>query len=310
MKQKPLDIQEPTLVDATGIEDLLAFMAIGSVFLVPDGTFSESWYLKVYANECESLYMTKGISGSMRSPTIVQHYQNEGPCRKINDKPNAAISLCTGQSLRCGIGPSNNMLSSHESHGQELALSHTDIKRWELVAKALKKVVTIEDLARFRCDVNGRIKECQGFSLDGSNLVPNFGEKWSDDEGAFLDFIGSRSDMIPGSVLPLIYGGIHLTAWNYTFPSTVEHILWKISGIGIMAISPFIIAVRGVLSNFDNGKQPFVMLLDILVLVSGFVFVSYLVFRTFIVLEAFLSLRHSPLGVYAAIPWVQNLPHL
>lgn len=32
--------------------------------------------------------------------------------------------------------------------------------------------------------------------------------------------------------------------------------------------------------------------------------------RLYLVTESFLSLRHVPIGAYAAVPWVQNIPHV
>ena len=36
----------------------------------------------------------------------------------------------------------------------------------------------------------------------------------------------------------------------------------------------------------------------------------YILSRLYIVVEAFISLRHVPIGVYAAVPWVQAIPHV
>ena len=38
--------------------------------------------------------------------------------------------------------------------------------------------------------------------------------------------------------------------------------------------------------------------------------ILYALSRIYIVVESFISLRHVPIGVYAAIPWVQDIPHI
>lgn len=36
----------------------------------------------------------------------------------------------------------------------------------------------------------------------------------------------------------------------------------------------------------------------------------YTASRLYLVTESFLSLRHVPIGAYAAVPWVQTIPHI
>ncbi|MCJ1270800.1 hypothetical protein MMC22_010697 [Lobaria immixta] len=119
-------------------------------------------------------------------------------------------------------------------------------------------------------------------------------------------------------ILPLIYGGIHLAAWNFDFPSHVESILWKVSSFIIMGLIPVVVLLflLGVfvgeyltswntfLSVEENIEIAYVMGLAIL----GFLLYGFA--RIFLVVESFISLRHVPIGVYAAVPWVQNIPHV
>jgi len=49
---------------------------------------------------------------------------------------------------------------------------------------------------------------------------------WADDSTY------STGLMILGMILPLVYGGIHLSAWNFEFPTSVESLLWKLASIG------------------------------------------------------------------------------
>lgn len=119
-------------------------------------------------------------------------------------------------------------------------------------------------------------------------------------------------------VLSLVYGGIHLSAWNFGFASETEHLLWKIACIDTMATVPIaLLCMLGV---------GFVMELDVFtrnrygdidtrheVVVYALVCalsIIYVPSRIYIVLEAFISLRHVPIGAYAAVPWVQAIPHI
>ena len=125
-------------------------------------------------------------------------------------------------------------------------------------------------------------------------------------------------------LLSLVYGGVHLATWNFAFASKTEHLLWKIACIDIMATVPigvpcllgfdFLILGIGMLARsifrsatieeVDVFRQP--LLLAILYTFS----VAYALSRIYLVAESFIGLRHVPIGVYAAVPWVQAIPHV
>ena len=108
--------------------------------------------------------------------------------------------------------------------------------------------------------------------------------------------------------LPLIYGGIHLTTWNFHFASQTEHLLWKIACIDIMGTIPlgvtlFMCIMRIQIDlDFLYEYIPWIIFPPL--------FICYAISRIYIVVESFISLRHVPIGVYAAIPWVQDIPHI
>ena len=103
-------------------------------------------------------------------------------------------------------------------------------------------------------------------------------------------------------VLDLMSGGWHLTAWKFNFPTKAESILWKVSCfVGIL--SPSLTALLLKTSKHANLLILRLILVSIIlgVLISA---------RLFLIVESFISLRHVPIGVYAAVPWVQNIPHV
>ena len=119
-------------------------------------------------------------------------------------------------------------------------------------------------------------------------------------------------------VLSLVYGGVHLATWNFAFASKTEHLLWKIACIDIIATAPIgFSCIHGlyylyyrfelwradmrILSNFYKC-----LFWAIIYTLS----VPYALARIYIVVESFIGLRHVPIGVYAAVPWVQAIPHV
>ena len=118
-------------------------------------------------------------------------------------------------------------------------------------------------------------------------------------------------------VLSLVYGGIHLATWNFAFPSKTEHLLWKIACIDIMATVPIgVLCLAGLDSSISLWKSyrnsirvayPHQRLFRAIFYVLS---VPYALSRFYLVVESLISLRHVPIGVYAAVPWVQAIPHV
>jgi hypothetical protein len=124
-------------------------------------------------------------------------------------------------------------------------------------------------------------------------------------------------------ILPTVYGGIHLTALTWRFPTVAEHLIWRISCYGIVFAIPAttLASILGrimgaaIQSCMRCGKSPGSFSSDgkiqgvILSVVSFIAVCSYIFFRVFIVLECFLSLPSVPIGAYWVPTWLQYIPH-
>ncbi|KAF8252537.1 hypothetical protein K440DRAFT_631337 [Wilcoxina mikolae CBS 423.85] len=130
------------------------------------------------------------------------------------------------------------------------------------------------------------------------------------------------------------YGGIHMAAWNFQFPTQVEHSLWKVACItavcGSMVTPAWVLLVSrmdgtepDISSEFqtamsrlgdawrliNSGKR--IEYGFFIPTVFGVVMTPFfLVARVAIVIEAFLSMRAVPAGAYAEIPWTSYFPHV
>ena len=136
---------------------------------------------------------------------------------------------------------------------------------------------------------------------------------------AFYFYRNEKKFLLILVVLSLVYGCIHLATWNFAFASKTEHLLWKIACIDIMATVPTIVlCIRGLFylryylaslsRSFRRSKADLHRYLDYIVFCA--LSVPYALSRIYIVVESFISLRHVPIGVYAAVPWVQAIPHV
>ncbi|RSL69878.1 hypothetical protein CEP53_002047 [Fusarium sp. AF-6] len=106
--------------------------------------------------------------------------------------------------------------------------------------------------------------------------------------------------------LSALYGGIHLSAWNWEFPTSWEGLVWKFACFLIAAVLPLY-------HIFNRLRVKLLALHDGMKTAMHVVLSStlgiYMLARIYIIFEAFASLRHVPIGVYMAPVWVQMFPH-
>jgi hypothetical protein len=123
------------------------------------------------------------------------------------------------------------------------------------------------------------------------------------------------------------YGGVHLSTWNFDFPTPLEQKLWRIACIatvigslfapGLLSWSQEVFQygsiIDGTISELEevcdgtSGLQTFISLLAGIALLFSPVLLAA---RVFLVVDSFISLRDVPLGVYATVPWAQYIPHI
>ena len=209
----------------------------------------------------------------------------------LNNNVVENIRMERGEKLQCGLGPRNSLI----------VLDPKAVRRWTRTGQAINN---LDPKSEFAIKADGeegvKVRACKGLRLDETSL-PDQWDTLSGDKSmkTFTIFIGDLGDgfvRIGGVLLSWIYGGVHLTAWHYPFVTRSEQLLWRISGITVMA--QFLLQWWSVTLTFACliFMRP-AMVLCIFV-------------RVFLITESFISLRHAPLGVYAAVPWVQSIPHI
>jgi hypothetical protein len=101
----------------------------------------------------------------------------------------------------------------------------------------------------------------------------------------------------------VLFCGIHVAAWNFTFPTRTEAIFWRCASIYATAFMPFLavlVAICYFLEFFSN-----IMAKAILPLLS----ILYLVARLFLLVEVFRTLCFLPHRAYLST-WATNIPHV
>lgn len=143
------------------------------------------------------------------------------------------------------------------------------------------------------------------------------------------DFKGSYWLLGIATLVHTAYGSIHMTAWNLKFPTNSEKWWWRGSCIAIAGAIPLytmLWMMSGFLGFTGNPNEhwtkriklkPVKFLVDAVMVLLIFVYIwcanallaAYVIARPFLIVESLISLREVPVGVYAAVPWSNFLPH-
>jgi hypothetical protein len=174
--------------------------------------------------------------------------------------------------------------------------------------------------------------DAQTYFSEGGNWLLELPDKsdrdvtaiWSRHTSLALTFKTSKDAILAICVflLPMVYGGIHLAAWNFEFPSTVENIMWKVAAISISLGFPLFQLTHPIftwivdyadqegLSKWKKEVLEMIGITTALLVWVTLVAMPYFAGRSFLVVEAFISLRAAPIGVYKSPAWVEMIPHL
>ena len=147
--------------------------------------------------------------------------------------------------------------------------------------------------------------------------------------------IGASQDSILLFIVILAYCCLHFIAWNFSFPSHVERILWRAGCIAIVVTTAIFLACETYQDGHRLGRwdrwyiklfpkkqgairrmntmerrmreQEFIPMWEMIVM-SPVTFV-YTLARTYIVVEVFVSLRSLPNGAFYSVQWSDFIPH-
>ncbi|KAH7409866.1 hypothetical protein DE146DRAFT_643188, partial [Phaeosphaeria sp. MPI-PUGE-AT-0046c] len=131
------------------------------------------------------------------------------------------------------------------------------------------------------------------------------------------------ADWIVLCVILYAYTSIHLIAWNFTFPTSVEQWLWRAASILLIESGTTyglaLILLKSQLSRFchlfkvkpvNTATQFFETLHPVFqYLLTGIWVGAYGIARAYIFVEAFSGLRALPETAFQVVEWSNFLPH-
>ncbi|GJJ06817.1 hypothetical protein Clacol_001013 [Clathrus columnatus] len=159
-------------------------------------------------------------------------------------------------------------------------------------------VWSIKTLAEF---IMGRVYNDYDFSqrLQVPTFYSGFLPKRSNDLWNFFAEI----------ITAAVFGGIHLFAWNYEFPTQVELWLWRVSALIIVGIPlMFFLSILGFDTVDDRSRRSFVF--SITKYFLSVIVLLYIIARLAILILAIISLRKLPVGTLSGVSWLNFIPHI
>ncbi|PVF91969.1 hypothetical protein CPB86DRAFT_830297 [Serendipita vermifera] len=165
--------------------------------------------------------------------------------------------------------------------------------------------------------VPGNLRRTGDHPLAGMTSVPMF----------YSGKPNNRREMLPSVFVSsgsgAVFGAIHCLAWSYSFSSSIDQLLWRVSTIVMIAI-PALAFVTGAIAILDDKLERIEKswptrflaylvdtigagLLCIVVFIGPFL---YLAARVVSFLLAFKTLASLPNAAFHTIPWTKWIPHI
>ncbi|KAF5357695.1 hypothetical protein D9758_007404 [Tetrapyrgos nigripes] len=120
---------------------------------------------------------------------------------------------------------------------------------------------------------------------------------------------------VVGSMVACLFGAIHCFSWNFSFPTSTEQMMWRISA-AFVALSPSVfppvLAAHHMLDGRDwqslrKGLLCIVLFVAIIFVIGSLFYVAC---RLILLTIAFTTLRSLSQDAYRGIGWTNYLPHM
>ncbi|KAF7365591.1 hypothetical protein MVEN_00432500 [Mycena venus] len=147
------------------------------------------------------------------------------------------------------------------------------------------------------------------FDPESSISVPSF---WST-KGPYNRTIGAMPPLfgLIECVMGIIFGAIHCIAWDETFPSVHEMLMWKSCSLVVAAVPLSLIilsTIHAAIERIDCNWVRFIVQEA-----CGIVFTisipAYIIARLVLIVLSFTTLRTLPPGAFVDVDWSRYIPH-
>jgi hypothetical protein len=106
-----------------------------------------------------------------------------------------------------------------------------------------------------------------------------------------------------------IFGAIHLAAWNFVFPTSIERTIWRIASTLCTSIIFFITGLCAIDAALESLEISTFLAMFSIQVIGVLICFGYVLARLFMILETFRTLFFLPPSAYIAT-WASNVPHI
>lgn len=119
-----------------------------------------------------------------------------------------------------------------------------------------------------------------------------------------------RVVLVVVSISAALFGGIHVVAWNFPFPSTIELIFWRCATVYTTTAPVCSVLLLFLVGQFEHSTQGLTYHLATFCLtLAAAPFFLYPIARLFIIVEMFRTLYFLPPGSFVST-WAPSVPHV
>jgi hypothetical protein len=111
----------------------------------------------------------------------------------------------------------------------------------------------------------------------------------------------------------VIFGGLHCIGWNFSYPTSSERTLWRVTSLLITLIPVIVAPIDYFLANIkEEPKRSRLasVALSSLDLAMTILLFAYVPARLSLIAQAFALLRIQPLSTFIPVNWTTYIPHI
>lgn len=114
-------------------------------------------------------------------------------------------------------------------------------------------------------------------------------------------------------LVSLIFGAIYVAAWNISFPTCTERLVWRICSIMLFSLVVAYWSVDVGVELHQRRKKRLGIekkaVTPVMIALFAVIATIYVTIRIYILIEPFVSLRKLPANAFETIDWVSIIPH-
>ncbi|KAK0105190.1 hypothetical protein ONS95_004414 [Cadophora gregata] len=332
---KPREIHEPTVLRGDWVDSMCAYMYMSSRISGPNtkGILKPRSWVTPELRRCLYLESDNGSNPPVSSPhsDVIEAFSdpsNSDSPMDINQEDDLASTRTVQSRGMLQMQPSRYP-DSQKTISRKLMMgwisqpiSDTFIlreARHKLVVEAIQKFPAVKN--RFKNlpsdteDVHRNITATYEPFIE--QLVVRRARNWPSD--FLLPGLKGETMGMTLWLATMIYGGVHIAAWNEYFPTETERLLWHLSSVYITrsGLLWLLMNVMGAVSPWAKSYwhrfialQAFWIEYVFYGVIATACGVLYILARAFLVVDAVVTLRQIPAQTYATPEWSEIIPHL